>query len=216
MPPHKRTREDDDGETELSHSTYNDSEAAQSSDEDTNDEIAAQPSKRRATSKRKRRATGPSQFGATLQSLLKTETTSTLPLSLKPSLARERNDAKLELKAKKMMLVERKEKEDRGRIRDVIEGWGAEGERSLRKVAQRGVVKLFNTIQQSQVTAATVEAEAKAARGSGKPSLPTPSLGRHNTKGKQKDNLLGRGKTSIMDQDNFFDVIRSGGIVSKV
>jgi len=34
--------------------------------------------------------------------------------------------------------VERKEKEDKNRIRDVIGGWGGESERALRKVAQRG------------------------------------------------------------------------------
>lgn len=38
----------------------------------------------------------------------------------------------------KVMQVERKEKEEKGRIKDVIGGWGAEGERALRKVAQRG------------------------------------------------------------------------------
>lgn len=152
MSRHKRQRirEDDDDETEFSHSVRTDSEASQSyeaEDRDTGDENLcntdeeiprAQATKRRATAKRKRRATGPSQFGATLLSLLKTETSSTLPLSLKPSAAHQRNDAKLELKAKKRMQIERKEKEDKGRIRDVIEGWGAEGERSLRKVAQRG------------------------------------------------------------------------------
>lgn len=147
MSPHKRARSRQDSDD---HETHSDSEASQSSeaedrdtgDEDslsTGDEISrTQATKPRATAKRKRRATRPSQFGATLQSLLKTETSSTLPLSLKPSVAHQRNDAKLELKARRKMQMERKEKEDKGRIRDAIEGWGAEGERSLRKVAQRG------------------------------------------------------------------------------
>jgi hypothetical protein len=90
------------------------------------------------TSKRKIRATRSSTFGATLQSLLHTDAPSTLPLSLKPSIARQRNDEKLELKARKVLQVEKKEKEDKGRIKDVIGGWGAENERTLRKVAQRG------------------------------------------------------------------------------
>ena len=30
------------------------------------------------------------------------------------------------------------EREEKGRVRDVIGGWGAESERALRKVAQRG------------------------------------------------------------------------------
>ncbi|KIJ57780.1 hypothetical protein HYDPIDRAFT_103853, partial [Hydnomerulius pinastri MD-312] len=118
----------------------------------------------------------------------------------------------------RVIMVERKEKEDKGRIRDVIGGWGGESERSLRKVAQRGVVKLFNTIQQSQIAAAAAEEASKATRGSGKPSLPAPSLKKQDKgkKAKQKDNVIGRGKEAAVDMDNFFDMIRSGGIVSKV
>jgi hypothetical protein len=106
---------------------------------DTADEIAGVKwTKSKKTSKRKIRATKTSQFGSTLQFLLNTDTPSTLPLSLKPSIARKRNDERLELKVKKVLQVEKKEKEDKGRIRDVIGGWGGESERALRKVAQRG------------------------------------------------------------------------------
>ena len=45
---------------------------------------------------------------------------------------------KLEAKGKQVLQIEKKEKEDRGRITDVIGGWGGESERALRKVAQRG------------------------------------------------------------------------------
>jgi len=106
---------------------------------DTEAEIAgAKTSKSKKTLKRKRRATEPSQFGLTLQSLLDTAAPSELPLSLKPSISRHKNDAKLESKAQKVLQIEKKEKEDKGRIRDVIGGWGGESERALRKVAQRG------------------------------------------------------------------------------
>jgi len=106
---------------------------------DTEDEIAeAKLPKSKKTLKRKHRATDPSNFGATLQSLLQTNAPSGLPLSLKPSVARRQTDEKLALKAKKLLKGERKSKEEVGRIRDVIGGWGVEGERSLRKVAQRG------------------------------------------------------------------------------
>jgi hypothetical protein len=185
---------------------------------DTEDEIAeARFAKSKKTLKRKHRATDPSNFGATLQSLLKTNAPSGVPLSLKPSVARRQHDEKLELKAKKLLKGERKSKEEVGRIRDVIGGWGVESERSLRKVAQRGgenwshlcvtltdaplnsnhkVVKLFNAIQQSQASAVAAEKETKNARGSGKPTLPAPSLDKKpkTRKGKNKDNPLGRGK----------------------
>jgi len=213
-------REDDSvDDGELSGSSEGDASHPRDSSRNTDDEIAdGQRMKSKKTLKRKRRATEPSHFGATLQSLLSTDAPSGLPLSLKPSVAHQKNEAKLELEAKKAIQIERKEKEERGRIRDVIGGWGGESERSLRKVAQRGVVKLFNTIQQSQVATAEAKKEAKASRGTGKPSLPTPSLGRKD-KGKKNDhknNISGREKQSAADKDTFFDMIRSGGIVSKV
>lgn len=106
---------------------------------DTDDKIAGKGiTKSKKTLKRKRRATEPSRFGATLQFLLDTDAPSTQPLSLKPSVARQRNDEKLELKAKRVLQIEKKEKEDKGRVTDIIGGWGGESERALRKVAQRG------------------------------------------------------------------------------
>lgn len=42
------------------------------------------------------------------------------------------------MRAKKLLQAERKQKEDIGRVKDVIGGWGGESERALRKVAQRG------------------------------------------------------------------------------
>ncbi|KZT75111.1 hypothetical protein DAEQUDRAFT_753725 [Daedalea quercina L-15889] len=185
---------------------------------DTEDEIAeAKKTKSKKTLKRKRRATDATHFGATLQSLLSTDAPSSLPLSLKPSIARKRNDEKLESKGKMVLEVERKEKEEKGRIRDVIGGWGGESERALRKVAQRGVVKLFNAIQQSQAATTAAAEETKAHRGSGKPTLPAPVLDKRKASkgGKQKDNIVGRAKEATMGQDDFLDIIRSGSIVSK-
>ncbi|KAG8219739.1 Rrp15p-domain-containing protein [Butyriboletus roseoflavus] len=193
------------------------SESSRNTDDDS--EINGQRMKSKKTLKRKRRATEPLQFGATLQSLLNTDAPSGLPLSLKPSVLHQKNDVKLEVEARKVIQIERREREERGRTRDVIGGWGGESERSLRKVAQRGVVQLFNAIQQSQLAAAAAEEEAKVSRGTGKPSLPTPSLSRKD-KGKKnnhKTNIPARGgKQSAADKDTFFDMIRSGGIASKV
>jgi hypothetical protein len=140
MPPLKRqkldSRDDDD---ELQSNASDDSGGFSGSDSGSDEQIEGlKPQKSKQTKKRKIRAAAPSAFGATLQSLLNTDAPSTLPLSLKPSVTRKRNDEKLEMRAKKVLQVERKEKEDKGRITDVIGGWGGEGERALRKVAQRG------------------------------------------------------------------------------
>jgi len=154
MPPSKRQKLSGKGEDPASKGQEEDTDSSTdddghsddfegegiSLDEDEREDELESPKKlkSRQTSKRKIRATGSSNFGATLQSLLKTDVPSTLPLSLNPSISRKHNDEKLELRAKKVLQVEKKEKEDRGRITDVIGGWGGEGERALRKVAQRG------------------------------------------------------------------------------
>ncbi|KAI0080313.1 hypothetical protein K474DRAFT_1590047 [Panus rudis PR-1116 ss-1] len=187
---------------------------SEQSSPDTEDEIEqAKFKKSKKTLKRKRRATDATHFGATLQSLLSTEAPSSLPLSLKPSVNRKRNDEKLEKKGKKILQVERKEKEEKGRVRDVIGGWGAESERSLRKVAQRGVVKLFNVIQQSQAATAAAAEGLKAQRGTGKPTLPAPEIGKPKKKGKTSVGL-GSTREAALGQGDFLNSIRSGGVVS--
>lgn len=106
----------------------------------TEDEIAeAQRSiKSRKTQKRKRRATSPSRFGSALQALLNTDASTSQPLAIKPAAAKRRTDERLETKAKKLLEGEKKEREEKNHIQDIIGGWGTERERSLRKVAQRG------------------------------------------------------------------------------
>ncbi|PSR75868.1 hypothetical protein PHLCEN_2v8782 [Hermanssonia centrifuga] len=201
-------------ESGSSSSQESESDAPDTSTEDDMANVVRPKSKK--TLKRKRRATDAINFGTTLQTLLSTDAPSTQPLSLKPSVARKRNEEKLEAKGKKVLLVERKVKEEKGRIKDVIGGWGGEGERALRKVAQRGVVKLFNVIQQSQASSAAAEEGLKSQRGSGRPTLPAPSLQTGKKNGKQKDNPIGRGKDNLVGEDDFLNSIRSGGLVSKM
>lgn len=157
--PAKRPRLSEDSDVDASGADHEQSDndlqqsttsASSSEDDDSPDTEAEIADKRitksKKTLKRKRRATEPSQFGATLQGLLDTIAPSDLPLSLKPSIARQKNGAKLELKAHKVIQIEKKEKADKGHIRDVIGGWGGESERSLRKVAQRGGAHMFACI----------------------------------------------------------------------
>lgn len=161
MPPTKRRKISDDEEElvdasgDESMSGFGEESDAGSSihpdsddgSENTDDDLEGlKPKKSKKTAKRKLRATGASTFGAALQSLLQTDAPSNQPLSLKPSIARKHNDQKLELKAKKVLQLEKKEKEDLRRIKDVIGGWGGESERTLRKVAQRGGKQCIRSI----------------------------------------------------------------------
>lgn len=59
------------------------------------------------------------------------------------------------------------------------------------------VVKLFNVIQQTQASATAASEDLKAQRGTGKPTLPAPAIeSKGKNKGKNKDNIIGRGKES--------------------
>ncbi|RHZ56677.1 rRNA-processing protein RRP15 [Aspergillus thermomutatus] len=66
-------------------------------------------------------------------------------------------DEKLDKQARAKLRAEKKEELDRGRVRDVmgiergLTGAVAEEEKRLRKIAQRGVVKLFNAVRAAQV-----------------------------------------------------------------
>jgi len=66
-------------------------------------------------------------------------------------------DDRLDRKAKAKLRSERKEERERGRDKDVLglnsgkAGELAEEEKRLRKIAQRGVVKLFNAVRAAQV-----------------------------------------------------------------
>ncbi|KAH8835736.1 Rrp15p-domain-containing protein [Flagelloscypha sp. PMI_526] len=174
------------------------------SEPDTDEEIHNMKLKKsQQTSKRKLRATNASNFGVTLQALLDTKAPSSTPLSLKPSVAKHDRAEKLEKQAKRKERSERRDHEEVGRIKDVIGGWGGESERELRKVAQRGVVKLFNVIQQAQAADTAISDKAKASRGSGKPSLPAPS-----TKSRPVE-------SANLSKNDFFNMLKAGSIVSK-
>ncbi|PAV22353.1 hypothetical protein PNOK_0231000 [Pyrrhoderma noxium] len=210
----ERGYEDIDSEGPSSQNEEADSSGDESPDTDEEIANAQRQMKSKKTQKRKRRATSPSHFGAALESLLNTNAPSAAPLALKPSVTKRRADEALEIKAKKLLEGEKKEKEEKNHVADVIGGWGGESERSLRKVAQRGVVKLFNAIQQTQAAAAAEAEETKAQRGSGKPTLPAPKF-----EGKGKKKKAGPPPStkaeSTLNQDAFLQMIRSGGIVSR-
>lgn len=106
----------------------------------------------------------PSAFSTSISKILSTK----LPTSARadPVLSRSKGasqtttdfaDEKLDRQARAKLRAEKKEELDRGRIRDVMgiergqAGAVAEEEKRLRKVGQRGVVKLFNAVRAAQV-----------------------------------------------------------------
>ncbi|WFD32808.1 hypothetical protein MSPP1_003859 [Malassezia sp. CBS 17886] len=188
---------------------------------DTDDEINQRDTKRsKKTQKRKRRAVSPTAFGETLEALLRPqEAAAPTPasiLSLAPSIRRTANATTLRAKAARLALDHRRQREERAHVKDVIGSWGPPGmlpgtdaqaptawmdgggakgyERKLRKVAQRGVVKLFNAIRAAQTTSAEDVDKARAQPKS------------------QRTNALGSRDVAVneLSKTNFLELLRSG------
>lgn len=160
----------------------------------------------------------PTTFSTSLQKILGTKLSTSRrsdPVLARSAAAREASrrivDAALEEKAKRQLRLEKRVALEKGRVKDVLiasnanrAGFGdtsnggsettasiMETERKLRKVAQRGVVKLFNAVRAAQVKAAEAERTAK------------------------KEGILGidkrDAKITEMSRKGFLDLIASGG-----
>jgi hypothetical protein len=116
--------------------------------------------RRKATTKRN----DPEAFSTSIAKILSTKLSQSARKD--PVLSRSRDAAetstslaneRLERKAKAKLRAEKREELERGRVRDVLgltsgqAGEVAEEEKRLRKIAQRGVVKLFNAVRAAQV-----------------------------------------------------------------
>ena len=106
----------------------------------------------------------PSAFSTSIAKILSTKLSTSVRadpvLSRSKSTAQNTSDLvneKLERRARAKLRAEKKEELDRDRIKDVLgvqrgeAGEIAEQEKRLRKIAQRGVVKLFNAVRAAQV-----------------------------------------------------------------
>ncbi|KAL2010499.1 hypothetical protein VTN00DRAFT_6306 [Thermoascus crustaceus] len=161
------------GDEDDSDDSGSDTDSDASSDSDNESNVSKTPSTQRKVPKRN----DPSAFSTSISKILSTK----LPTSARadPVLSRSKAAAqttsdlaneKLEQRARAKLRAEKKEDLDRGRITDVLgvergqAGETAEEEKRLRKIAQRGVVKLFNAVRAAQVRG---EEAAKAERKKG-------------------------------------------------
>ena len=176
-------------------------------DEDDNDGDA-KSTKKHAKSKKKDN----SAFATSLSKILSTKLSSskrTDPVLSRSTQAQEASkdilDTTLDAKARRQMREQKRRASEKGRVKDVLvatrdETTGEfeastseimETERRLRKVAQRGVVKLFNAVRAAQVAA--VDAE----------------------KGTRKAGVIGMNrreeKVNELTKKGFLDLIASGG-----
>ncbi len=168
-------------------------------------------------------------------------------LSLAPHLRRSAQSTSLSARAARIALEQKRRREERCHVKDVIGGWGAPGvlppmededgniietapatgdeaerlqefvtqggstvyERKLRKVAQRGVVKLFNAIRAAQTTTEDdleeVEAKQSAAKGAAKASAAASSAS-----GKKAGLASKDARLADLSKSNFLDLIKKG------
>lgn len=135
-----------------------------SSAEDSTDESDASDDGDKPAGKPKQKRNDPDAFATSISKILSTK----LPQSVRqdPVLSRSKTaldkstsiaNERLERKAKAKLRAEKREELDRGRVTDVLgietgtTGEVAEEEKRLRKIAQRGVVALFNAFTAAQV-----------------------------------------------------------------
>lgn len=149
----------------------------------------------------------PSAFASSLSKILSTKLSTTKrtdPVLSRStdaqSAARAAADSVLDVKARRHLKDQKMKALERGRVRDVVApevGSGRsvadvmEEERRLRKVAQRGVVKLFNAVRAAQVKAGEAERKGKDERVIGM--------------GKREE------RVNEMSKKGFLDLIASGG-----
>ncbi|KAJ5573836.1 uncharacterized protein N7459_008263 [Penicillium hispanicum] len=150
-------KDDQDNEDE---DDENDASGSEDEDNFSDSSMTNVDEKRRSVPKRN----DPSAFSTSISKILSTK----LPSSARadPVLSRSKTAAqassdfaneKIDKQARAKLRAEKKEELDRGRVRDVmgiergLTGAVAEDEKRLRKMAQRGVVKLFNAVRAAQV-----------------------------------------------------------------
>ncbi|KAF3912928.1 hypothetical protein AA313_de0209375 [Arthrobotrys entomopaga] len=126
------------------------------------------------TTSQKRKRTDPTAFATSMSKILSSHLTSTArkdPILVRSKqTAHQIDDQKLEAKAKRLLSQQKREALEKGRVKDVIPKDDVSGEevksvmekeKALRKIAQRGVIKLFNAVRAAQVKGEEAKRESK-------------------------------------------------------
>jgi len=146
-----------------------DDESADEDDEDEDDAADSDTSLSETSSRptsQKRKRNDPTIFATSISKILDSKLTTTKradPVLSRSKAATEASqdlaESRLEAKARRKLREDKRSAMEKGRVRDVLglesaevsTGEIAEHERKLRKMAQRGVVKLFNAVRAAQV-----------------------------------------------------------------
>ena len=167
---------------QVEHDASSPSASASDSDSDSNTS-ASQPSNPNETklSKQRSKRNDPTAFASSISAILGSKLSTQKradPVLARSATAAEANasilNTKLETKARHKLRSEKKEALEKGRVKDVlgIESGDTqatlEEEKRLRKIAQRGVLKLFNAVRQAQVRGEEARKAASGIAGRGR------------------------------------------------
>ncbi|KAF5026515.1 hypothetical protein F66182_1375 [Fusarium sp. NRRL 66182] len=173
-PDKAQTKPKNKPEVESEGEEEEDDEGSEDDDDDDDDEGSS--------NKKKSKRNDPNAFATSLSKILSTKLSTSKrsdPVLARSAAAHEASkaavDSALEAKARKQIREQKKRAFEKGRVKDVLVATTndttgeletstseiMETERRLRKVAQRGVVKLFNAVRAAQVKAVETEKSTK-------------------------------------------------------
>ena len=154
-----------------------DSDSDSDTDSDTSNSQASNPNHTKI-SRQKSKRNDPDAFASSISAILSSKLSTSKrndPVLARSATAAEANasiaNSKLESKARQKLRADKKEALEKGRVKDVLGvesgdvGAVMEEEKRLRKIAQRGVVKLFNAVRGAQVRAEEARKWTKGTRG---------------------------------------------------
>ncbi|OAA72604.1 DUF1665 domain-containing protein [Cordyceps fumosorosea ARSEF 2679] len=219
MPKTLATDDKSDVEEGLPEPADNDDDDDDDEDEDLNDEFDLgeddDDDDEQGGSRKPKKRNDPAAFATSLSKILSTKLSSSKradPVLARSAAAHETSramlESALEAKAKRQLREQKRKAQEKGRVRDVLVAPEAEARSSssapvmttadilatearLRKVAQRGVVKMFNAVRAAQVKSSEAE---RATRQAG-----VIGMGRREE------------KVNEMSKKGFLDLLASGG-----
>ena len=202
---------DEDAETDASNASpplpveevrdnqTSDSDPDSDSDSDSSNSQPSNPNHTKI-SRQKSKRNDPDAFASSISAILSSKLSTSKrndPVLARSATAAEANasiaNSKLESKARQKLRADKKEALEKGRVKDVLGvesgdvGAVMEEEKRLRKIAQRGVVKLFNAVRGAQVRA------EEARKGTG------------GTRGRVEE------KVAEMSKKGFLEMVAGGG-----
>lgn len=188
-------------------------------DDDDDDDIPTESKQKKSINKK---TDGSESFSSAITNILSSKIKAhsqkdPILVRTRKKLVKEKVEEKLELKAKKALSAERKQKMDKARVRNVFAQIQAEiendennndieqqqqsklneyleYEKSLKKIGQRGVIKLFNAILAAQRSSSSITSNASSAT----------------KKPKSYVNVVEKEAATNVSKEKFLDLIRSG------